>query len=69
VVGTLDGQLLVFARDAQGHVGSLLYRTQLEGSIGAFNSIVVADLDAAPTAPGNEIYVAGSLGLRKFIQQ
>ena len=66
VVTTMDGQLFVFARNSQGHVGALLFREWLEGSAGPFNSILVADLDSA--APGNEIYVAGSLGLRKFRQ-
>ncbi|MBK8097501.1 MAG: hypothetical protein IPK26_10355 [Planctomycetes bacterium] len=66
VVTTMDGQLFVFARDKQGHVGSLLFQERLEGGVGPFNSILVADLD--PAAPGNEIYVAGCLGLRKFRQ-
>ncbi|MBK8097499.1 MAG: hypothetical protein IPK26_10345 [Planctomycetes bacterium] len=66
VVTTMDGQLFVFARNSQGHVGSLLFKERLEGAVGSFNSILIADLD--PAAPGNETYVAGSLGLRKFRQ-
>ncbi|MBK8098542.1 MAG: hypothetical protein IPK26_15640 [Planctomycetes bacterium] len=66
VVTTMDGQLLVFTRNSQGHVGQLLLRERLEGSIAPYNSLVVGDLD--PMSPGEEVYVAGSLGVRKFKQ-
>ena len=39
--------------------------TQVEGSVGAYNSIVIADIDGTA---GKEMYVPGSLGLRKWIQ-
>lgn len=64
VVTTLDGQFLVFERSLNGWFGALLYHARFEGSLGAYNSIVIADLD--PGALGNEVYVAGSLGVRKF---
>ncbi|MGE3354678.1 MAG: hypothetical protein AB7O84_23310, partial [Planctomycetota bacterium] len=43
-----------------------LYETRVEGAVGAYNSLVIADLD--PSAAGNELYAAGSLGLRKWVQ-
>ncbi|MGE3175750.1 MAG: hypothetical protein AB7O97_24210 [Planctomycetota bacterium] len=76
VVGSLDGHLLVYALDAvTGEIVSQppLYQTRVEGALGAYNSIVIADLvDASGAAevPGtdgiNELYVAGSLGLRRW---
>jgi len=66
VVGTLDGKLLVYERLANGNFGALLYQTVLEGSVGAYNSMVIADLGPTPLA-GNALYVAGSFGLRKFV--
>jgi hypothetical protein len=64
VVGSLDSHLLVYERQADGNFGSLLCQAQVEGAVGAYNSIVIADLDGTA---GNELYVAGSLGLRKWI--
>ena len=63
IATTLNGDLFVFAIDGDG-ITQLLFRTRVEGALGAFNSIVVANLDQVP---GNELYVAGSLGLRKFV--
>ncbi len=64
VVTSLDGHVLVYERDDSGTFGPLVYQTMVEGSVGAFNSIVIADLDDNGQ---NELYVAGSLGIRKFI--
>ncbi|MGE3172789.1 MAG: hypothetical protein AB7O97_09185 [Planctomycetota bacterium] len=76
VVGALDGHLLVFALDpVTGDIVSQppLYQTRVEGAVGAYNSIVIADLvddSGASEQPGvdgtNELYVAGSLGLRRW---
>ncbi|MGE3172048.1 MAG: hypothetical protein AB7O97_05430 [Planctomycetota bacterium] len=45
--------------------GHRLYATQVEGSVGNYNSIVFADLDQDGE---NELYVAGSLGLRRLVR-
>ncbi|MGE3175540.1 MAG: hypothetical protein AB7O97_23150 [Planctomycetota bacterium] len=76
VVGALDGHLLVYALDAAtGQIVSQppLYQTRVEGAVGAYNSIVIADLvdrtgasEVAGTDGTNELYVAGSLGLRRW---
>ncbi|MGE3171858.1 MAG: hypothetical protein AB7O97_04480 [Planctomycetota bacterium] len=69
VVGSLDGHLMVWALDqSSGDIlpQAPLYETRVEGAVGAYNSFVIADLD--PEAAGNELYAAGSLGLRKWIQ-
>ncbi|MGE3173871.1 MAG: hypothetical protein AB7O97_14700 [Planctomycetota bacterium] len=62
-VGSLDGQLLIYERNADGSIGPLRYQTRVEGAVGNYNAIVFADLDGLP---GNELYVAGSLGLRRW---
>lgn len=49
---------------ANGQIGQLRYRTRVEGAVGAYNSIAIADLDGMN---GNELYVAGSLGVYRFI--
>ena len=67
VVGALDGHLLVYERLANGDFGALLYNHQVAGAVGMHNGFVIKDLD--PTAPGNELYVAGSLGLWKWVRQ
>lgn len=64
VVGTLAGDLLVFEPQVGGGGLTLLYATRIEGSVGAFNGLLIEDLDGNP---GNELYVAGSFGLRRFI--
>jgi len=68
VVTCLSGDLLVLSAGNGGGAPLFteLYRTWVEGAVGVANSIVIADLDAG--APGKELYVAGSLGIRKFIQ-
>ena len=47
--------------------GALLYKHQVAGAVGMHNGFFIADLD--PTAPGNELYAAGSLGLWKWVRQ
>jgi hypothetical protein len=42
-----------------------VFRTFVDGSLGAFNSIVIDNLD--PTNLDKpEVYIAGSMGVRKF---
>ncbi|MGE3175805.1 MAG: hypothetical protein AB7O97_24495, partial [Planctomycetota bacterium] len=65
VVGALDGHLLIYETLPTGGLGNLLYATQVEGSVGNYNSIVFADLDQDGE---NELYVAGSLGLRRWVR-
>jgi len=62
IVGTLSGDLIVYQADTMAEI----WRTHLPGSIGNYNSIVVADLDANGV---NELYVAGSWGLHRFTVQ
>ena len=64
LVGTLNGELLVFSQ-ALGVIDSTpIFRTVLDGSVGAFNSIVVQDLYPVDGKP--EVYVATSRGILKF---
>src|SRR5206468_1803015 len=65
VVTSLMGHLLVYELHSDGTIGNLLYQAQVDGALGVYSSIVIADLDNPPN--GNELYVAGSLGLRKWI--
>ena len=68
VVTTLDGQMFVYALVAgNGMVanGFPLYQAQLAGSLGMFNSIEIGDFDNDGKV---EVYVAGSLALRRFEQ-
>lgn len=63
-VTTLNGELVVF-QQTNGVIHSTpLFRTVVEGSLGGFNSIVIANLD--PGDPKPEVYVAGSSGIRRF---
>ena len=64
VVGSLDGHLLVFERLPNGGIGALRYQAQVEGAVGAYNSILAHDLDGIG---GNELYVATSFGLRRWV--
>ncbi len=68
VVSTLNGDLLVYdiVTDANGRpeIGELLYHDILDGAVGACNSIVITDTDDDSS---NEVYVATSIGLRKFV--
>jgi hypothetical protein len=64
VVTTTNGELAVFSQSNGVIQGTPLFRRVVEGSIGAFGSIVLADLD--PTSPKPELYLAGSSGIRRF---
>jgi hypothetical protein len=64
-VATLNGELVVF-QQTNGVVNpNPLFRTVVPGGIGAFNSIIVANL-VPDTASKPEVYIAGSSGLRRF---
>ena len=39
---------------------------KLDGAVGAHNGLIIDDLD--PSFFGNELYVAGSMGIRKFVR-
>ncbi|MGE3171577.1 MAG: hypothetical protein AB7O97_03060 [Planctomycetota bacterium] len=65
VVGALDGHLLIFDLDPAGGLQSLRYQTRVEGAVGNYNAIEFADLDQDGE---NELYVAGSLGLRRWVR-
>ena len=52
----------------------MLHVEEVEGALGAYNSMVIADFDdrsgGVPVVGSdgqNELYVAGSLGLRKWV--
>lgn len=60
IVTTLSGDLLVLQADTLATV----WRTHLSGAIGFYDSIVVDDLDGDGRP---ELYVAGSLGLWRFL--
>jgi hypothetical protein len=66
-VTTLNGELVVFSQTNGVLNAAPLFRTILDTSLGAFNSIVVGDLDQAnPYGTKPEIYIASSTGVRKF---
>ena len=68
IVTTLNGELVVFPQ-TNGVIGQTpLYRNVFDTSLGAFNSIVVGDLDPFINLPAGkpEIYIASSTGIRKF---
>ncbi|MGE3173703.1 MAG: hypothetical protein AB7O97_13850 [Planctomycetota bacterium] len=65
VVGALDGHLLILDLDPAGGLQSLRYQTLVEGAVGNYNAIEFADLDQDGE---NELYVAGSLGLRRWVR-
>ncbi|MEZ5965129.1 MAG: hypothetical protein R3F56_14945 [Planctomycetota bacterium] len=67
LVTTLNGELVVFGQTNGVINPAPLFRTIVSGSVGAFDSIVVEDLD--PSTPGKEIYIAGSSGIRRFDEQ
>jgi hypothetical protein len=62
---TLNGELVVF-QQTNGVVNQTpLFRAVLQGSIGAFNSIVIGNLE--PDASDKpEVYLPGSYGIRRF---
>ena len=68
LVTTLNGEFVVF-----GQTGGVIdrdwkFHTIVDGQLGAFNSIVVGDFDpfihTPPVKP--EVYIASSVGIRKF---
>lgn len=63
IVATVSGDLLIYSVAPAGTL-SLLGRTHVPGAIGCNNAIAVEDLDSDGYA---EIYVAGSLGLWRFV--
>ncbi len=65
LVTTLAGGLFVFALGANT-IGSQLQHVWVPGSLGAYNSILVEDLDFDFK---NEVYIAGSQGLWKWRQK
>ena len=69
LVTTLNGEFVVFAQSSGVLTQTALYCTVVEGQLGAFNSIVVADLDNDFFGTKPEVYIASSLGLRKFYVQ
>ncbi len=68
LVTTLNGEIAVFAHTNGAINPTAVFRKVVEGSVGAFNSIVIEDLD--PSQAGGfakpELYVAGSSGIRRF---
>ncbi len=65
LVTTLNGELIVFGwSNGPPPTLTTLHRRIVEGAIGAFNSIVIADLLAGDGKP--EVYLAGSSGIRRF---
>jgi hypothetical protein len=65
VVTTLNGELVVFGQSSGVVNQTPLYRTVVQGSIGAFNSIVIANLEP-DTMDKPEVYLPGSYGIRRF---
>ena len=68
LVTTLNGEFVVFGQSNGVLSTPPRFRTIVEGQLGAFNSIVVADLDGQIHIPGTkpEVYIASSTGIRKF---
>ncbi len=64
LVTTLNGELVVFAQTNGVVDPNPVFRRVVEGSIGAYNSIVLANLD--PVDPKPELYLGGSSGIRRF---
>ncbi len=66
VLTTLGGDLVIIDIHKSGNtvsLGALRQWDILDGSLGANNSILIRDLDGDGK---NELYIAGSLGIRKF---
>jgi hypothetical protein len=63
IVTTLNGELIVFDQSAGPLTLTHRFSTVVDGSLGAFNSIHVADLDANGKA---EVYLPSSSGIMKF---
>ena len=66
LVTTLNGEFVVFAQTGGVLNPSPLFRDVLDGQLGAFNSIVVGDLDSERNQNRPEVYIATSTGVRKF---
>ncbi len=64
LVTTLNGELVVFAQTNGVVDPNPVFRRVVEGSIGAYNSIVLANLDPVDAKP--ELYLGGSSGIRRF---
>ena len=70
IVTTLNGEFVVFGQAGGATLNPTpLYRAVLDGQLGAFNSIIVGDLDNDFFGPKPEVYIATSLGVRKFYAQ
>ncbi|MFO1051196.1 MAG: hypothetical protein U1F36_03140 [Planctomycetota bacterium] len=65
VATTLEGDLFVFDIASGSINPAPLVRTWVPGALGAYNAILIEDLD---WNPGNELYVAGSQGIWKWRQ-
>ena len=70
VIGTLNSDLVVIDLVVLSGVptlGATRFWKVLDSSVGGCDAIRIDDLD--PVVPGNEVYVATSGGLRRFVQQ
>jgi len=65
LVTTLNGELVVFGQNNGVVNPAPLFRAVVQGSIGAFNSIVIADVDP-DEQDKPELYLSGSYGIRRF---
>jgi hypothetical protein len=63
VATTLAGDLFVFALQSNQIVATPRFRAWVPGAVGAYNSILIADIDGAADP---ELYVAGSMGIWKW---
>jgi hypothetical protein len=61
IVGTLSGEVIVYTANTMAE----LWRDRVPGAAGCYNSILAEDLDGDGL---KELYVAGSLGLWRFVQ-
>jgi hypothetical protein len=68
IVTTLNGEIVVFSQTNGVLNAAPLFRTILDTSLGAFNSIVVDNFDTR-NLEKPEIYIASSTGVRKFYVQ
>jgi hypothetical protein len=64
VVTTMSGDLFVYSVGASSLSAAPAFRTWFGGAGGAYGSLFIGDLD--PTATGSELYLAGSIGIRKW---
>lgn len=61
IVTTLAGDLWILSEDLQ----TVVWQSWVDGAVGVYNAIIVADLDGDTK---QELYVAGSRGVWRFIQ-